>query len=46
MLRLEIAYALLVLLMVALATTAFLFVRHRRREHERIWGKRRNRPLE
>ena len=41
--RVEVGYALLILFVIALVTAGALFVRHRPREHERIWG-RRSRP--
>ncbi|MFW2851117.1 hypothetical protein ACM61V_04205 [Sphingomonas sp. TX0543] len=40
--RLEIAYVLLALFVIGLATALVLFIRHRRRERERIWGRRKN----
>lgn len=38
--RLEIAYILLALFLVAMTTGLVLFVRYRQREHIRVWGRR------
>ncbi|WP_293870655.1 hypothetical protein [Sphingomonas sp. 67-36] len=46
MLRIVVAYTLFAILLAAVGVTIALFIRHRRRERERIWGRRRNRNLD
>jgi high-affinity nickel permease len=41
--RQDVGYLLLALFVIALATSAVLFVRHRRLEHDRVWGRRKRR---
>ncbi len=41
--RQDVGYILLVLLLLAAIAGAVLFLRHREREHARIWGRNRRR---
>jgi len=43
MVRVEIGYALLALLVVSVGWIVWRVVRHYRREHARVWGRRRRR---